>query len=543
MTAVDVVTVEVIGNNLQTIAEEMGALLIKAAYSSNIKERRDCSAALLDAQGETLAQAEHIPLHLGSMLGTVQQTLRTYALDDIHPGDMFIANDTYVAGGTHLPDITVAAPCFYRGKLVAFAANIGHHAEVGGVRGPVKDGFEEGIRIPAVKIFRDGKLDQGVLDLLVLNCRLPQERRGDFRAQFSAAQLGVRRVTELCDKFGVEVLQASIAQLFDYSERKIRRGLRGIADGRYEFCDYMEDADESATPIPIRVAVTIQGDRLIADFTGSGAQVQAPINMPTSATLASVYYAVKAIIDPTIEANGGYYRAIQVITEAGTILNPHPPAPVGGRSDTAQRVVDVIFGALAQVVPQQVTAASNGTVAGLAIQGFHPSTGGYYAYLETIGGGFGARYNKDGPDGVQVHMTNTSNLPVECLEDEYPLRVERYELIQNSGGAGQYRGGMGIRRQLKLLAAEAWLSSKGDRHRFAPWGLAGGGEGRHERIVLNPGQPQERHLGSKNYHLPLRQGDVVVMETPGGGGYGNPQQRDPALLAADREAEKVQPAP
>lgn len=539
MSPVDVVTVEVIGNNLQTIAEEMGALLIKAAYSSNIKERRDCSAALLDAHGETLAQAEHIPLHLGSMLGTVQQTLQTYALDDIRPGDMFIANDTYVAGGTHLPDITVAAPCFYQGQLVAFAANIGHHAEVGGVRGPVKDVFEEGIRIPAVKIFRDGKLDQGVLDLLVLNCRLPQERRGDFRAQFSAAQLGVRRVTELCDKFGVGVFQASIAQLFDYSERKIRRGLSRIPDGCYTFCDYMEDAGEAADPIPIQVAITIQDDTLIADFAGSGKQVQAPINMPTSATLASVYYAVKAIIDPTIEANGGYYRAIQVITEEGTILNPHPPAPVGGRSDTAQRVVDVIFGALAQVVPRQVTAASNGTVAGMAIQGFHPRTGGYYAYLETIGGGFGARCNKDGPDGVQVHMTNTSNLPVECLEDEYPLRVERYELIQNSGGHGQYRGGMGIRRQLKLLAEEAWLSTKGDRHRFAPWGLAGGEAGRHEHIVINPGQPEERHLGSKNYHLHLRQGDVIVMETAGGGGYGEPLQRDPALQAADLEAEKV----
>ncbi len=536
----DVITVEVIGNNLQMIAEEMGIVLVKAAYSTNMKERRDCSAALLDAEGNTLAQAEHVPLHLGSMLGIVQQTLKNYPRDEIRPGDLFIANDTYVAGGTHLPDITVAAPFFYEGELLAFASNIGHHAEVGGIRGSAKDVYEEGIRIPSVKIFREGKLDKGVLDFILLNCRLPKERLGDFRAQFSSAQLGVRRLTELCDKFGKEVFLSSVHQLYDYAEKKVRRGISQIPDGRYLFRDYVENAGDTAEPIAIQVAVEIRGDTLICDFTGSGKQVDAPINVPVSATLAAVYYAVKAIVDPSIEANGGYYRAIQVITEPGTILDPYPPAPVGGRSDTAQRIVDVIFGALAQVIPQKIPAASHGTIAGITIQGFNSRTGEYYAYPETIGGGFGARYNKDGVDGVQVHLTNTSNLPVECLEDEYPLRVERYEFIQNSGGAGTYRGGLAIRRQLRILEKEAWLSSKGDRHRFPPWGLAGGLEGRKGQLVINPGTDSEKRLWSKNYHIPLTGEEKVVMiETPGSGGYGDPLHRDLARVKADLIAEKI----
>jgi N-methylhydantoinase B len=536
---VDVITVEVIGNNLQMISEEMGVVLVKAAYSTNIKERRDCSAALLDAQGETLAQAEHIPLHLGSMLGIVRQTVKNYSSEEIRPGDMFIANDTYVAGGTHLPDITVAAPFFYEGELLAFASNIGHHAEVGGVRATAKDAYDEGIRIPSVKIFREGTLDRGVLDFILLNCRLPRERLGDFRAQFSAAQLGVRRLQELCQKYGKVVFKASVDRLFDYAERKVRRGIEQIPDGRYEFSDHMDDDGVKEEPILIKVAVEVKGDTITCDFSGSGKQVEGPINMPISATLSSVYYAVKAVVDPNIEANGGYYRAIEVITEPGTILNPHPPAPVGGRSDTAQRVVDVILGALAQAIPARVTAACHGTIAGYGVHGFDSRLGELYTYIEIIGGGFGARCLSDGPDGVQVHMTNTSNLPVECLENEYPIRLEGYELIRDSGGAGKFRGGLGIRRRFRLLEGEGWFTSKGDRFRIAPWGLAGGHEGRKGRLLLNPDSEKEKNFWSKNYYVYIAKNDVLMMETPGGGGYGNPHDRDPALVAQDLVEEKI----
>jgi len=538
---IDVITVEVIGNNLQMISEEMGAVLVKAAYSTNIKERRDCSAALLDARGETLAQAEHIPLHLGSMLGIVRQTLKNYRPEEIRPGDMFIANDTYVAGGTHLPDITVAAPFFYEEELLAFASNIGHHAEVGEVRATAQDAYDEGIRIPSVKIFREGTLDRGVLDFILLNCRLPRERLGDFRAQFSAAQLGIRRLTELCRKYGKEVFKASVARLFDYAESKIRRGIEQIPDGRYEFNDSMDDDGVKDEPILITVAVEVEGDTIRCDFSGSARQVEGPINMPKSATLSSVYYTIKAVIDPDIEANGGYYRAIEVITEPGSILNPNPPAPVGGRSDTAQRVVDVILGALAQVIPKRVTAACHGTIAGYGVHGFDSRTGELYTYPEIIGGGFGARCNKDGPDGIQVHMTNTSNLPVECLEDEYPIILERYELIKNSGGAGKFRGGLGIRRQFRLLEKDGWFTSKGDRFRFAPWGLAGGLEGGKGRLVLNHGTEREKHFRSKNYYVPMTENDVLMMETPGGGGYGVPCDRDPARVIQDLVEGKIGP--
>jgi N-methylhydantoinase B len=506
-----------------------------------MKERRDCSAALLDPHGNTLAQAEHVPLHMGSMLGIVQQTIKNYPSDEISPGDIFIANDAYVAGGTHLPDITVAAPFFYEGELLGFACNIGHHAEVGQVRGTARDIYDEGIRLPSVKVYRKGKLDRGVLDLILLNCRLPRERLGDFRAQFSSCQLGVSRLTELCDKYGKDIFTSSVSQLFDHAEGKLRRGLARIPNGRYTFSDCMDDDGVSDDPILIKVSVEIKDDSIVCDFSGSGKQVAGPINMPVCASLASVYYAVKAIVDPNIEANGGYYRAIEVILEPGTILNPYPPAPVGGRSDVAQRVVDVIFGALAQAIPDRVPAASNGTIAGFGIHGFNSRTGEFYAYPETIGGGYGARPTKDGPDGIQVHMTNTSNLPAECLEDEYPLLMERYELIEGSGGAGKYRGGMGIRRQIRLLDESGWLTSKGDRIRFAPWGLAGGREGRKGSLIINPNTEREERLWSKNWYKPLGKDDVVMIETPGAGGYGDPCHRDPAMVVHDLMEQKIEP--
>ncbi|MBI3977425.1 MAG: hydantoinase B/oxoprolinase family protein [Chloroflexi bacterium] len=536
---VDAITVEVIGNNLLAIAAEMGITLVRTGYSTDIKERRDCSAALLDLGGRTIAQAEHIPIHLGSMLGLVGEIRKRYSPTEIHPGDVFIANDPYCGGGTHLPDVTVAAPFFCEGRFVAFVADIAHHTDVGGSPAQPRDVYCEGLRIPPIKIVQLGHLRQDVLDFILLNWRLPEERHGDLRAQLAALHTGLTRLEALGARYGANTLLAAIEQLFDQSERQARAAIARIPSGRYEFVDSMDDDGVSDEPIPIRVAVTVAAGQLTCDFTGSAPQVKGNINVVSSALAATVYYAVKAAIDPTLPANGGYYRAIRIVAPEGSIVNCVPPAPVGFRTDTCQRIVDVIFGALAQAIPERMIAACHSTVCSLQFSGRNPGSGSFFKYSEVVAGGFGARPDRDGPDGVQVHVTNTSNLPVEALEAEYPILVERYELLPNSGGAGRSRGGLGLLRQYRIRANEARFRSKGDRHKTLPWGLLGGLPGHPGRLKLNPDTPQERAIGSKTYDLPLQQGDVVRVHAPGGGGYGDPALRDPAAVERDLREGKI----
>ncbi len=541
MAEVDQITGEVIGNNLLAIAEEMGTTLVRTSYSTNIKERRDCSAALLDPDGITIAQAEHIPMHLGSMLGLVGEIRKRYPMSDVHPGDVFIANDPYSGGGTHLPDITVAAPFFCEGKLIAFASDIAHHSDVGGSQKSPKDIYAEGLRLQPIKIFEEGRLREDLLELILLNCRLRHERSGDLRAQFAALQTGITRLEALGAKYGAEVLTTSIARMMDQAERQARAGIRHIPPGRYEFTDYMDDDGVVDEPIPIHCAVIVEDGEITFDFTGSAPQVKGNINVVHAALSACVYFTVKAVVDPTLPPNGGYYRAVRIVAPEGTIVNCVPPAPVGFRTDVCQRIVDAMLGALAQAVPDRVVAACHSTIASVHFYGRDLRTGSSYAYPEVVAGGYGARPTSDGPDAVQVHITNTSNLPVEALEPEYPILVERYELVPNSGGAGQYRGGLCLLRQYRLLADEATLSSKGDRHKTAPWGLKGGMPGGRGSLKVNPDTPQERVLGSKTYDYPLVKGDVVRTCTPGGGGYGDPRQRDRAALERDLREGKITP--
>src|SRR5499426_294820 len=527
----DPLTLEVIGAALLTIAEEMGVALIKSSYSTNIKERQDCSTAIFDARGEVIAQAEHIPMHLGSLLGVVREVLARYPPSSLADGDVFIANDPYTGGGTHLPDINLVSPVFAEGALFGFVANIAHHADRSAER--IRTIWDEGLRITPIRLAEAGRIREDVMELLLANFALPSERRGDFRAQIAANRLGARRLGELIGRYGVATVEAACAAALAYGERKIRAAIASLPDGVYRFADVMDDDGVTAEPIPIAVAITKRGDALALDFAGTGPQCAGDINVVYFALLATVYYALKAVLDPSIPANSGFYRAIAVRAPEGSIVNARPPAPVAWRTQTCQRIADVVLGALAQVVPERVPAAGNGANCAMVFSGTDPRTGKLYVYLETLAGGAGATAAGDGMDAVQVHVTNTSNLPVESLESEYPLLVAEYALIEGSGGAGRHRGGLGLRRTIQVLGHEARFLGTTERARVAPWGLCGGEPGGLARLVLNPGSAGARELPPKVWGHPLDPGDRVAIETPGAGGYGLPAERAPADRARD----------
>ena len=537
---IDGILLEVIGNTFMSIAEEMGAVLVKSAYSTNIKERKDCSCALFDANGVTIAQAEHIPMHLGSMLGMVDEIKKKYRPEDINPGDMFIANDPYNGGGTHLPDIAVASPVFHEGKLIAFVANIAHHNDVGG-RVPGSNAadsdsiFAEGIRIPVVKIFSQGTLNSDILDMILLNCRVNHIRRGDLNAQFACNKKGVQRMEDVCKRYGNELVESCMQELLDYSERKIRMALEKVPDGVYEFSDDLDSDGVGSGPIRLHVRVEVKGSDIELDFRDNPDQVKGAINLPKTALYAAVYYGVKSIVDPTLPANGGYYRAIHVKTRSGSILGCTAPAACAGRSDTAQRVADMVFGAMAPVLPHQVIAGSNSSITGIYFGGVDPKTQEYYVYMETFGGGSGARFNKDGLDCVQVHMSNTSNLPIESMEVEFPYMVEQYTLVQDSGGAGKSRGGLSMMKDIRVLGHSSEFSVKADRQKVAPWGLFGGKPGLPGKITIYPGEKDEEVIDSKKSGTPLRENGVLRCQMPGAGGYGDPLERDRAKVIYDLE--------
>jgi len=521
MSALDPITVEVIGSALSSITEEMGEALIKASYSTNIKERRDCSTALFDLDGNTLCQAEHIPMHLGSFLGIIEHIVKRHPRQTIRPGDVFCGNDAYEGGGTHLPDIVLAEPVFVDNRMIGWAVNLAHHADFAD-RGHAHI-YQEGLRIPPIRLYREGVLQDDVMALILLNCQVPRERLSDFRAQMAANRLGVQRMTDLCRKYGTDTVLAAGAALQDYAERKMRAGIAAIPDGTWSFTDYY-DCPEVVGELKFDCTITVKGDEMWLGFDAPD-QVRAGINMTYTALLSTVYYAIKGIVDPTILPNSGLARPLHVTGREGSVINCTHPAAVNGRLGSCQRVVDLIHGALAQVIPERVTAASNGACVSITFAGRQDS-GDLWVYLETIGGGFGARAGKDGLDGVHVHLTNTSNLPAEALELEYPLTLVRYELVDRSGGAGKFRGGMGIRR---VYRAERECRVRLDITRLnsRPWGLEGGLPGGGGGWEFSPG------VEFRNGYCTLKPGDWVAVITAGSGGYGPPAQRDPALVARD----------
>ena len=531
----DLIAEEVISGFLVSTADEQHVTLQKTAYSLNIKERADCSTCIFDANGQTLALSSASPIHLGSMLGLVMEVLKRFPKEALRPGDMFIANDPYNGGGSHLPDITVLAPVFVRDVLVAFVANTAHHSDIGGRNagsssGDAEDIFQEGLRLPPIKIFDSGTVRSDIIELVCLNSRVPTEREGDLHAQFAANLIGVRRVQELCEKYGIGAVTESMERLLTYSERRIRYAIGDMKDGIYTCQDSIDDGTLAAT-LRLSVSVEISGDRIRFDFAGSSPQTRTPKNMPRSALLAVVYTVIKQMIDPGLPTNAGYYRAIDVNAPEGSIVNCRPPAAVAGRALTANILGDVIAGALSQAMPSRSIAASGPYLHSIT-SGEDPSTNGMFVCFEAFAGGMGARNDRDGMDVVRIWASGGANQSVEAMEQAWPLVVERYELACDTGGAGENRGGLGCVRDLRVLVP-ARLSMSGGRMVVPASGSAGGGVGGLGQFVLNPGTSAERILPATFTDLPMRAHDVVRLITPGGGGYGNPILRDAERVRLD----------
>ncbi len=543
----DPITSEVISNAFHSIAEEMGAALIRSAYSTNIKERQDCSCAVFAPDGALISLAEHIPIHLGSMQGLMMQIARNTRKRDLNPGDIIIANDPFRGGGSHLPDISVLKPVYYRNSLVAFVSNIAHWSDVGGrspgvgTAGDSTEILQEGVRIPPVHIISKGNLNKDILELLLINMRDRNERLGDFRAQMAALQLGESRLHELFDRYGRTIIADCITDLHTYSQKRLQTELHKISEGTLCFKDQMDDDGITDKPIDIRVSVTISHNpqtSILFDFEGTSKQAAGGINMVWPALLATVFYSVKALFAPDIPINEGFQRPILIKAPEGSLVNAREPAAVGGRTDTCQRVVDAIFGALYQIIPERVIAASNGATTAIIFGGTKALSGRDFVFVEAMGGGMGARKCKDGMDGAQVNITNTSNLPIEAMEMEYPLRVLNYGLVPDSGGPGKYRGGLSIRKDIKALKSLIF-SAHSDRHRLSPWGLNGGLPGSCGKFLLNPDTQKEKVIPSKISDIILKKGYIISIHTAGGGGYGSPLDRDQRLVENDFHQGKV----
>jgi N-methylhydantoinase B len=542
----DAISLEVFRNAIESVVDECFVSLMKSAYSSNIKERRDHSVAIFDPSARLIAQAKQsLPIHLGSLSGLIEALLAKRS--ELAEGDIFIGNDPYEAGGTHLPDLNFAMPVFHDGSLVCFVCNIAHHSDFGGMvpgsmGGGMTEIYQEGLRVPVVRLYRAGAVVTDILDLLLINTRVRAERKGDLLAQVTACRLGVRRVAELLRTYPVETMQSAFDELIRRTEERLRSAIEDLPDGEYSFDDVMDDDGIDRRDIPIRVKIKVQGRRMHLDFDGSSAQVPGNINCTQSATRSAIAYAVKALLDPDVPNNQGAFDAIEWTAPSGTIVNAIYPAAVANRAHTVQRIIDVIIGALAKAIPERVVAAANGANTTAVFTGIRPETGERYIYFETLGGGFGGRATKDGKDGVQVHITNTSNLPVEVIEMEYPLFVESYSLEPDSGGAGRSRGGLALRRVIRPMGHSCTFSGSGERFSHAPWGIFGGGPGRPGNFLLRRAGGDIERLPNKPAAVEFSSDEAVIIVTPGAGGYGNAAERTREALAADRASEKFSDA-
>lgn len=537
----DPIEMEVFNNRLLSITEDMNNTLVRSSFSTNIKERKDCSVALFDARGRLVVQGTQIPLHLGSLNGAVKSVLARYGVDGIREGDAFICNDPYLAAGSHLPDVNLVTPVFHDGRLVFFAANVGHHSDFGGVvagsiAGNLRSIFAEGLRLPVIRILREGVLDEDLLNLIANNTRDPEERALDLKVQIATNARGGAAVQGLIAQMGLDKTLAAVDDVITYTRNRLRMRIAGLKQGTYQFENWLDDDGlGDGAPVPVRVSVTVRPDRLVFDFTGTGPQARGAMNLPVNALNACVYYAVKALLDPALAANEGLFEPLEIILPAGSIVNPNHPGAVGARSLTAQKVAGAIFGAFRGVLPEsRVMGAGNDVCPAIVFSGSNRGRAGEFVYLESIGGGSGATADADGMDGIHVHMTNSSNLPVEALENEYPLRVDEYAYVQDSGGAGRQRGGMGLARQIRSLVDGIVFTARADSHTVGEAsGALGAGPGRRARLELHETDGTVRALPSKPAALTLLAGQSVRMETSGGGGLGAPAQRSTADVAGD----------
>ncbi|MEX2616496.1 MAG: hydantoinase B/oxoprolinase family protein [Alphaproteobacteria bacterium] len=542
--ALDPVTTEIIARHVIATAEEMGVVLMRTAFSPNIKERHDCSTAIFDAKGNVVAQAEHVPIHLGSMIGAIDSIRARFPQQEIRPGDMFVANDPYNGGGSHLPDLNVIAPVFHAGRIVAYVANIAHHADVGGMvpgseAAVCESIFQEGLRLPPVRLMRQGAVAQDMFEVILLNSRTPEERKGDLNAQLAANRVGIRAVESLIARYGADIFEQALSSYLDFTERRFRAAVSDLPDGDYFAEDFL-GGDEEGTLARLACTLTVRGGELTFDFTGTDPQLRFARNIPNQALVATVYCVAKAILDPDAPANGGAFRIINIAAPKGSIVQPVPPAPVGTRSISCSVLSDVVLTVLSQAIPGRGFAGS-GPHALMVLSGTDPRTGNYFVDYETVAGALGAQTTCDGLDAVRTLTSGSANLPVEALEHAYPLRVETYALRTGAGGAGQYRGGDGIVRDFRALGDDITVSVSGERQHAAAPGAAGGGDGALGSFILDPGGPNERKLSAAVGNEPLPRGAIIRVTTPGGGGWGDPALRDPALIAKDIREDRVRP--
>jgi N-methylhydantoinase B len=537
-----VIYLEVFRNRLTAIADEMGVMLQRSAYSTNIKTRQDFSCAIFDQSGRAIAQSFSQPVHLGSLPHFVPKVLEEYGIGNLQPDEVLICNDGH-RGGVHLNDVLVLAPVFDNNKPAAFVATIAHHLDVGGSTpgslGLATDVFQEGVRIPPVRIMRGGQINQDVFKLIANNIRSPRDTSGDLRAQLAAVGTGSRRVQELIAQRGASHFAESGESLLKYSKARVLSAVSKLPAGTYEAVDYMDDDGMTDEAIPIAVKIEIKSDQVVFDLTGCGPQRRCPINSTYAMTLSNCAYALRVLVEQDIPVNHAFYEVVKVIAPEGSIVNPTSPSAISGGWLTALRVCETALAAFGKAMPERLAAGSKGCLVNFSFGALLPRTGEYRVFYEAIGGGYGARASKDGLDGIQAHGQNTENSPIEELEASYPVRMDRYALIPDSGGDGCFRGGLGIRRDY-LFDQEVILTVMADRVKFAPWGLCGGGSARAARYIVNP--DGEARICHSKATLRMKAGDIFSVQTAGGGGYGPASARKKQAILDDVLDLKITPA-
>jgi N-methylhydantoinase B len=530
---------EVLRHRLAAVANEMSIALQRAAYSTNIKTRRDHSCAVVDPRGRIVAQSFSQPAHLGTLSYFVPRILAAYGSELLRPGDGIACNDGHL-GGIHLNDVATVVPIFRGDKTIAYVATMAHHLDVGGGTpgsiGLHAEQIQEGLIIPPTLLMHGGQIDESIMKLILKNVRAPRETSGDFRAQFAASATGSRRILELADSETPAGLAAAMEGILGYTERRVRSALKLLPHTTVSAEGFLDGDGVTEEPIPVKVRVTLSDDGAVFDLTGTGAQRPASINTTAAMTFAACAYALRVHLDADIPVNDGFYRMLTVNAPPGCVANALHPAAIGAGSDTGMRVCETALRALSHALPEQSAADAKGTVCNVAIAGTDPRTGDYFVFYESIAGGYGARAHQDGIDAIQPHFQNTENAPIEESEAHYPIRILRYGLIPDSEGAGRYRGGLGLRRDY-VAEGDVTLSVMAERSRFSPQGLFGGEPGRSAHFVLNPGSGEVRHPSKFSVMVPA--GNVISLQLGGGGGYGPPSDREPQKVAADVRSGRV----
>lgn len=542
MARVDPITTQVIRYAMEQIADEMGWTMVRTARSTVIKEIMDISCAVFDAQGRTVAQAHHAPMLLTGFEITMREVVKLFPPEKLQDGDIIISNDPY-RGGQHVMDLQTFAPVFHGGEVVGWVATIAHHSDLGGavpggVAGGLTEVYAEGLRLPMVKLYRQFQESEEIFRILETNIRVPDKTLGDVRAQASSLFVGAQRLKEVFDKYGRQTVTDAQADLLDYSEQRLRKALSEMPDGDFTGEDFIDNDGLSEDIVRIQVTVKKRGDSVTVDFTGTSPQRRGNINCPLATTHAAVYYAIIAVADPDLAPNHGAYRPIAVHAPEGLIVNPKSPGAVAARTNCSQKVAEAVLRAMAPVLPERVCAGSHGQITNCGFSGVYPETGKRWVFTDIQGGGAGGRPGKDGKDGQDSHLARFMNTPVEAAEIEYPILTHCYEFIADTGGAGKYRGALGMRKDTEFLVDDVSWARYSDRHVVAAPGLWGGKEGSLAKFYLNPGTPAERVAQSKGHDY-LRLGEIVSIRLPGGGGWGKPAERDPALVLRDVRDGKV----